>query len=499
MPKELVRVESRDANADDGLGELASGGAIAVARLSRGGEILAANGRFKELLGTDPCGTSLRDWLATQEHWAACAAVLASGGGPLAVRVASEGAGTVGLRGELVTAASAGHTGYLAVFVDTNEEDDLRAAVQRGARMEALGSLTAGIAHDFNNLLTVLVGNLYLVAEDVRGSPKIFEKVKAARDAAKRGSDLIKQLLEFARREEQPPKAVDPCKIVGELAPLLRRALGKRITLETALDATAAVRVSRAQLESAVVNLAVNARDAIDGRGTVKVALRDVHLTGTEAAQMRLPGGGDYVAVEVSDTGSGISADIIERVFEPFFSTKTDSGGTGLGLSMVRWFAEQSGGAVRLESKLGHGTTVRLLLPRADTHVDVGSERTMPLSTLPTGTEQVLVCSCEDGLRATIEQILQVLGYHVRFTDAAEQALLALRAGPTDVLLLDGMRDERALGVLIAEARQARPGLRVIVTSDGGAAREGLADTVLVKPFSLADLASLLRRTIDAR
>jgi signal transduction histidine kinase len=150
-------------------------------------------------------------------------------------------------------------------FVDVSEEHNLRQAVQRGARMEALGSLTSGIAHDFNNLLTVLVGNLYLVGEELRSQPAVFEKVKSARDAAKRGADLIRQLLAFARREAIETDIVDPEKIIEGLVPLLRRALGSRIALETKLGASGgSVRCSAGQLESVIVNLSVNARDAIN-------------------------------------------------------------------------------------------------------------------------------------------------------------------------------------------------------------------------------------------
>ncbi len=163
--------------------------------------------------------------------------------------------------------------------------------------MEALGSLTAGIAHDFNNLLTVLVGNLYLVGEELRTQPKMFEKLKAARDAAKRGTDLIKQLLAFARREELDADIVDPAKVVDGVTPLLRRALGVRIKLDTAFQADAGtIRASTAQLESVVVNLAVNARDAIESKGRIAIEVRRVQLTQEEAERCQLARAGVYVA-----------------------------------------------------------------------------------------------------------------------------------------------------------------------------------------------------------
>jgi signal transduction histidine kinase len=271
------------------------------------------------------------------------------------------------------------------LFVESADEQQLRRAVQHSARMEALGSLTAGIAHDFNNLLTVLVGNLYLAAEELRGKSPTFEKVKTARDAGKRGSDLIRHLLAFARREELPAETVDPKKVVADLIPLLNRSLGSRIQLETGLDSSSGVRASAAQLESVIVNLAINARDAMAGKGKVALRTRDVTLSAADAAGKGLPKAGAYVAISVADDGPGIPEEIRERVFEPFFSTKTEGAGTGLGLCMVRWFAEQSGGAVELESIHGRGTTVSVWLPRIGDGVVDGHDGTMPLSTLPSG------------------------------------------------------------------------------------------------------------------
>ena len=182
---------------------------------------------------------------------------------------------------------------YVGLFVDADDSKALRAAAQRSARMEALGSLTAGVAHDFNNLLTVLVGNLYLIGEEVRERPRVFEKLKAARDAGKRGTDLIKQLMTFARREDLDVGTIDPRKVIGDLLPLLRRALGPRITLETTLqENVGAVRASVAQLESVVVNLAVNARDAIEGKGRISIEVAAVEVSDQEAPLRGLARGG---------------------------------------------------------------------------------------------------------------------------------------------------------------------------------------------------------------
>jgi nitrogen-specific signal transduction histidine kinase len=390
----------------------------------------------------------------------------------------------------------------LGIFVDADDNSKaLRAAAQRTARMEALGALTAGVAHDFNNLLTVIVGNLYLIGEELRERPRVFEKLKAARDAGKRGAELIKQLMTFARREEVAVGTIEPKKVIGDLLPLLRRALGARITLETHLqDDVGWVRASVAQLESVVVNLAVNARDAIEGRGRIDVDVTAINVSEQEAPLRGLVSGGRYVAVRVRDSGGGIAPEALGRVFEPFFSTKGERGGTGLGLSMVRWFAEHSGGSAAIESVVGQGTTVTLLLPRVQAEQSAdANDKTMPLSTLAAGTERVVVLALDEAMRATIHQTLEVLGYRVKLASGAEDLLAAVAAEPTELLMVDGLG--RSDADILIRARAIQPKLRIISTADPGRTAEripGLGVALLTKPFTLADLAGTVRRTLDA-
>jgi CheY-like chemotaxis protein len=205
--------------------------------------------------------------------------------------------------------------------------------------------------------------------------------------------------------------------------------------------------------------------------------------------------------VRVADDGSGIPADTIGKVFEPFFSTKTERGGTGLGLSMVRWFAEQAGGAIKLDSAVGRGTTVALLLPLSIEQVVEQTDKTMPLSTLPTGTERVVILAPDEAVRATVLQILEVLGYEVELVAGDEELLGALAAKRADLLIVDGPAREDA--GLLARARSTCPNLRVVVTAEGQRPRErGPAPngvSVLAKPFSLAELAGTVRQSLDAR
>ncbi|HLF09907.1 MAG TPA: ATP-binding protein [Gammaproteobacteria bacterium] len=487
---------------------------VATILVSSQGNILGANARMRKFLGVASpdvlIGRPLTEFLVDSEDWSFWLQALTLGcSAALTTRLRGPNGIAIALRGDVRTAPHQTKSGDVlcGVFVDTNEEEQLRAAVQRSARLEALGGLTAGIAHDFNNLLTVLVGNLSLVAEDVRADPKLFEKLKSARDAGKRGSDLIRQLLTFARREEIQADLIDPGKVIADLLPLLRRALGARIKIETELEPVAGiVKASTAQLESVVVNLAINARDAIEKKGTVLIQVAAVELSSADAAQRGLAMPGRYVAISVTDDGSGIPVEVLGRIFEPFFSTKTDRGGTGLGLSMVRWFAERSGGSAYVDSVLAKGTTVTLLLPDVPDGVPDGvpeaSDKTMPLSILPTGTETVLVFAAEEGLRSTIRQILEVLGYSTKFTADSEEMLALLRDEDVQVLIFDcGLRNDPSQTELLSQARTIAPQLKLVMTTDTPTFGERSVTNgaaVLLKPFSIADLANTVRQTLDS-
>ena len=504
MPQLTSRIDAARASADVDLALLEASSVVAAIVVAADGGIIGANSRMRRLLGSGAAGAVVGRRLAEQmvdpTAWKIWRDVSGTGRAIEFQLRALDGTERL-LRGDIVALGEGAARRILGIFVDGDDRKALRAAAQHSARMEALGSLTAGIAHDFNNLLTVLVGNLYLIGEEVRKQPRVFEKLKAARDAGKRGAELIKQLMTFARREEVEVGTIDPATVIAALLPLLRRALGTRITLETVLQENiGAVRASAAQLESVVVNLAVNARDAIDGKGRISIEVSGLDVPDHEAPLRGLAHGGRYIAVSVRDTGNGIPAESLDRVFEPFFSTKGERGGTGLGLSMVRWFAEQSGGYAAIESVVGQGTAVTLLLPRrqADPAAD-SNDKTMPLSTLPSGTERVVVLALDEALRATIHQTLEVLGYRVKVASGAEDLLTAVAAEQTDLLLVDGLG--RGDADILIRARALRPGLRIIATADPGRAGERvplLGVASLAKPFSLADLAGTVRRTLDA-
>jgi signal transduction histidine kinase/CheY-like chemotaxis protein len=503
MPQPTNRREAVQRAADIDLTELEVSSVVAAIVVAVDGRIVGANARMRRLLGIAgvPSATVPRfpELMIDSSQWSAWRD-LDEGGRSVEIELHASDGSTKALRGDIRPRGEGAARRLVGIFVDDEQERALRTAVQRGARMEALGSLTTGLAHDFNNLLTVLVGNLYLLGEDLRGQPQSFAKLKAARDAGKRGTELIKQLLTFARRDEIDVGNIDPIPVIENLLPLLRRALGVRITLDATLQQHAgAIRASAAQLESVVVNLAVNARDAIEGKGRVMIEVNHRDVADEEAALRGLPRAGRYVALSVRDTGGGIPADVVGRVFEPFFSTKHDRGGTGLGLSMVRWFAEQCGGTVAIDSVVGQGTTVTLLLPRHAMQTAEANDGTMPVSVLPTGNERVVVLALDDALRATIHQTLEVLGYRVRVASGTEDLLAAVAAEPTQLVVVDGLG--RGDADVLIRARALTPALRIIATTDPGRAGERIALSgvaSLTKPFSLADLAGTVRRTLDA-
>jgi signal transduction histidine kinase len=502
MPQPQGRTGGRETPADVDLEMFETSSVVATIVLAGDGRIRSANALMRGLLGlgegTLGYSRHVTEFVAADAWALLCDAGVTLRPVELILR-ASNGAEHV-VRGDVWASGEGSARRISAMLVDGAESKALRAVAQHSARMEALGSLTAGIAHDFNNLLTVLVGNLYLLGEELRDRPRAFEKLKAARDAGKRGADLIKQLMTFARRETLEIGTVDPAKVVENIVPLLRRALGARITLETSFrDARGSVRASAAQLESAVVNLAVNARDAIEGKGRVGIDVRARDVTPAEAALVGLPAAGRYVAVSVRDTGAGIPADSLARVFEPFYSTKRDRGGTGLGLSMVRWFAEQSAGVATIDSVVGQGTVVTLLLPRQADEVQDALDRTMPLSTLPTGDERVVVLAMDEALRATIHQTLEVLGYRVRVAAGARDLLEIMTAEQPQLLLVDGLWAGDS--EMLARARAAVPSLRILATLDAARTSERapiVGPIALHKPFSLAELAGAVRRSIDS-
>ncbi len=371
-------------------------------------------------------------------------------------------------------------------------------------RLEAVGQLTGGIAHDFNNLLTVVSGNLQLLEDETGHTAAARDAIGGALRAVGRGAELTRKLLAFARRQRLSPSPLDPAELLQDLGRMLSRTLGEQVDLEIACAAgTPRVFADPAQLDSALINLALNARDAMPRGGRLRIAARDVN-----SADRTFGGGlrtGDYVVFEISDTGSGMTADVLNRAFEPFFTTKQPGKGSGLGLSMVYGFVRQSGGHLHTESRPMQGTRFTLFLPRAQ-HDEVKQNGAAAVP-VKRGDETVLVVEDEPEVNAIARAFLRALGYSVLSAIDCDQAECVLAANPQITLLFtDVVLGTGRTGVELARsARRSRPELAVLLTS--GYERPATQDTeqtgsefeLLRKPYRREDLAAAARRALDAR
>jgi PAS domain S-box-containing protein len=390
------------------------------------------------------------------------------------------------------------------VTAERMREEQLR----QSQKMEAVGQLTGGIAHDFNNLLTIIAGSLELLLRGLRGAdPKLARRAEAAMEGARRAAALTQQLLAFSRRQPLAPASVDVNRLVEGMSALLGRTLGAPIAIRTlpAEDLWPTL-VDPNQLENAILNLALNARDAMPAGGRLTIETGNVHLDQAQCASAGGVAPGDYVMIAVSDTGTGMTPEAKARAFEPFFTTKPIGHGTGLGLAQVYGFVRQSGGHVSLDSAPGQGTSVRLLLPRlCHEPAPVAPADRNPAGVPAAAGETVLVVEDEAGVRAVAVEALEALGYRVLAAGTAAEALSLLRATPRiDLLLADMVLGDGMDGQALAEAsRRLVPGLPVLFTTGhlrGGAVREraaGAGVAVIDKPFTIAALARQVREALD--
>jgi PAS domain S-box-containing protein len=372
-------------------------------------------------------------------------------------------------------------------------------------KMESVGQLTGGIAHDFNNMLTVITGTIEILAEAVQHDPQLARIAALIRDAADRGSELTANLLAFARKQPLKPVEIDVNELVNEVGRLLSPTLGRQIEIKTALSgAVWPALVDPGQLSSALVNLAINARDAMPDGGTLLFATSNVGLSQRDVAACGVDRPGDYVVVEVTDTGTGIPEAIRDKIYDPFFSTKETGRGTGLGLSMVFGFAKQSGGNIEVRSEEGHGTSFKIYLPKADVEAPVVPSADHPPS--PGGAETVLCVEDDASVRGFVILQLESLGYKTISASNAAEALAIVEAGAEfDLLFTDIVMPGKMNGQQLAERiALQRPSLRVLFTSgytNNTIVRHGrvVPDVLLLtKPYRKAELARMLRLSLDA-
>lgn len=392
---------------------------------------------------------------------------------------------------------------------DMTEREASEARLRRAQRLEAVGQLTGGIAHDFNNLLGVIIGSLDLLAESSGLERGGRELVEVALAAALRGSELTRQLLAFARRQSLDPEIFDLNDRVAQTLALLNRTLGERIVVSTVLAANLKPAFADpSQFESALVNLAINARDAMPEGGRLIIETAGKQLDEDYARTNGDVVPGDYVMLAVTDTGTGMAPEVLARAFEPFFTTKETGQGSGMGLSMIYGYARQSRGHVKIYSEPGRGTTVRLYLPVAAGEAGQGASASATAEAAAAaapGGERILVVEDDPGVRTVAMMQLRSLGYHVLEAENADAALRVLGSGqPINLLFSDVVMPGDMTGDELARVAQVlRPTLKVLLTSGfaSGATQSGPRSgdfrNLLSKPYRLVDLARRVRETLD--
>ena len=386
------------------------------------------------------------------------------------------------------------------------ERLDTEAKLRQAQKMEAVGKLTGGVAHDFNNVLQIIGGNLQLLARDVTGNMRAEQRLQTAMAGVARGSKLASHLLAFGRRQPLAPKVVNLGRLVRGIDDMLRRALGEAIEMETVISGGLwNTHIDAAQVENALLNLAINARDAMDGQGKLTIEMGNAYLDDDYATRHADVAPGQYVMLAVTDTGCGIPAELMDQVFEPFFTTKPEGLGTGLGLSMVYGLVKQSGGHIKIYSEVGAGTTVRLYLPRARQQEDI--EIAVETGPATGGTETVLVVEDDEEVRGTVVAMLSELGYRVLKANDAQSALAIVESGvPIDLLFTDVVMPGTLRSPELArKARERIPNIAVLFTSGytenaivhGGRLDEGV--DLLSKPYTREALARKLRHSLRDR
>jgi signal transduction histidine kinase len=389
---------------------------------------------------------------------------------------------------------------------DVTGQREAEAQLLQAQKMEAVGQLTGGVAHDFNNLLTVIIGGLDLARD--RAPADLRPTIEGALRAAERGASLVQRLLAYSRKQALAPAELDLNSLAAGMEELLRRTLGEDVDVELQLSpqlwtATA----DRGQVENAILNLAVNARDAMPDGGKLTIETGNVGLDADYAARNADVVPGDYVMLAVTDTGTGMPAEVADRAFEPFFTTKEVGKGSGLGLSMVYGFARQSGGHVKIYSEVGHGTAVRLYLPR---HVAKGLGATAAAATpadQPRGGETIMVVEDDPLVRGLVVAQLMELGYRVLEAPDGPRAQSLLEGDePVDLLFTDVVMPGGMTGRQLADAaRLRRPAMRTLYTSgytQDSITHQGKLDPgvhFLSKPYKKQDLALKVRAVLDGR
>ena len=405
-------------------------------------------------------------------------------------------------------ASPRGASGAVLYLVDISEQKALETKFAQSQKMQAVGQLAGGVAHDFNNLLTVIIGNCeFLLMRHPAGDPS-FKEINEVHQNALRAASLVSQLLAFSRKQTMQPKTLALGDVIGELAQMLRRLVGEGIALKVEKDNDLwPVHADEAQLGNAIINLVVNARDAMPQGGTVTIKTSNEHVSAASALGTAIMPAGDYVAIEVADTGIGMSKEIQSKIFDPFFTTKPVGQGTGLGLATVYGIVKQSGGFITVDSEVGMGTAFKIYLPRQ--RVDAGAAVEVAAQPAPrdvTGQDTILLVEDEEAVRSFAARALRMRGYHVLEAGNGEEALEIVKANENEIHLLitDVVMPNMDGPTMVRHVKELKPDLAVIFMS--GYAEEAFRRSeqssedihFLPKPFGLKQLAAKVKDVLSA-
>lgn len=481
---------------------------VALLRLTSRGHVQDANRAARQLVGDIPAAASLSDLVEglgrSVNDWLADAAAGRADGRPEVLR-ARHGESEAFLQVTLTRTGEGPDPTLIAVLSDATQLKTLEAQFVQSQKMQAIGQLAGGVAHDFNNLLTAISGHcdLLLLRHD-KGDPEYADLVQINQNA-NRAASLVGQLLAFSRKQTLTPKVIDLRDTLSDLTHLLNRLVGEKVNLGLTHDPMLRpIRADKRQLEQVVMNLVVNARDAMPQGGAIRIATANVTLAEELHRDRATLGPGDYVVVRVTDEGTGIAPDRLPKIFEPFYTTKRTGEGTGLGLSTAYGIVKQSGGFIFCDTVLGAGTTFTLYFPAHD-HVDVAQAEveavTVPKRPMRTGAGVVLLVEDEAPVRAFASRALRLRGYTVIEAQNAEEALHMLDDGAlaVDVFVTDVIMPGMDGPSWVREALKARPGTRVVFVS--GYAEDSFANgrseipnsVFLPKPFSLSELTTTVQ------
>jgi two-component system cell cycle sensor histidine kinase/response regulator CckA len=498
------------APATENLGDLFRDAPMGMAFADADGSITGANTALSRFFGTAAVGRNFADLLEASDRGQVLALIKSAASGVTGLK-AVELRGPKGVGGEerLAELFASPVPGGKAVLylVDVSEQKALETKFAQSQKMQAVGQLAGGVAHDFNNLLTVIIGNCeFLLMRHQAGDPS-FKEINEVHQNALRAAALVSQLLAFSRKQTMQPKLLALNDVIGELAQMLRRLVGEGINLSVEREEGLwNVHADEAQLGNAIINLVVNARDAMPSGGTVTIKTANETVSQSSALGTAVMPAGDYVRIEVTDTGVGMSKEIQSKIFDPFFTTKPVGQGTGLGLATVYGIVKQSGGFITVDSAVGKGTSFFIYLPRRK--VEAGEAAVVEAAPAAardvTGQDTILLVEDEEAVRSFAARALRMRGYNVLEAGGGEEALDIVKADQTkiDLIITDVVMPNMDGPTMVRHVKQLKPDLAVIFMS--GYAEEAFRRSdqssedihFLPKPFGLKQLAAKVKEVL---